>query len=606
MSCHVAGSYAVSEGHKLMYDKQALLDIREKMKNIKWRVPAVDEDVRQMVKRRKRGRKGGVRERCGRRGTRAALPTVMFGNVRSIRNKSDELEALVRYKYEYRESAMICLTETWLQDKDEDSTVKLTGFQIVRGDRQINSRKKMGGGVCLYVNDRWCKNTSVKEKYCDENIEYIVVSMRPFYLPREFPNVFVFVVYIPPDANYNGAIDKLLTCINLVEEKSPEAVKILLGDFNECNFKSYVPQYTQYVHCSTRKDKILDLLFCNVKNGYNIYKKPPLGSSDHNMLYCLPIYKQKIKSIKPTEIIINQWSNEVSETLKGCFECTDWSELCHSDNIDENVDVISSYINFCIQNVVPTKSVKVYPNNKPWVTKELKSLLNEKKRALTHNNKDVLKQVQKRLNKGIADCKFKYKKKVENMFKSRDPKNAWKGLNSLTGRKLKQALPEPEDPVVYAQELNNFYARFDVHNFQDECSAMIQTLKDRNDVKIIIKESDVINCLNSIKMGKTAGPDKICGRVLKDCKCQLAPVITQLFQSSLDQHCVPVLWKTSEIIPIPKINFPRVKNDLRPVALTAIIMKCFETMVKKILCPQVKKRSKKPKNNIYKKSWFSS
>ena len=68
------------------------------------------------IHRRRRGRRGGIRARMRRRGIRTPLPTVMFGNVRSIRNKVDELSAKCKYLREYRESAVIAITETWLQD----------------------------------------------------------------------------------------------------------------------------------------------------------------------------------------------------------------------------------------------------------------------------------------------------------------------------------------------------------------------------------------------------------------------------------------------------------------------------------------------------------
>ena len=42
-------------------------------------------------------------------------------------------------------------------------------------------------------------------------------------------------------------------------------------------------------------------------------------------------------------------------------------------------DTVSSYINFCVDLVIPTKKIVTYPNNKPWVTKELKSTINKKK-----------------------------------------------------------------------------------------------------------------------------------------------------------------------------------------------------------------------------------
>ena len=48
---------------------------------------------------------------------------------------------------------------------------------------------------------------------------------------------------------------------------------------------------------------------------------------------------------------------------------------------------------------------------------------------------------------------------------------------------------------------------------------------------------------------------------------------------SLLQNIIPSSWKCSEIIPIPKKPKIKEMNDLRPVALTSIIMKCMERIV---------------------------
>ena len=76
--------------------------------------------------------------------------------------------------------------------------------------------------------------------------------------------------------------------------------------------------------------------------------------------------------------------------------------------------------------------------------------------------------------------------------------------------------------------------------------------------------------------------------MVKACKSELAKPMHVLFQTSLDSGIVPTEWKTSEIVPVPKIKIPLVLNDLRPVALTSVFMKCFEVIVKKRLCNQVK------------------
>lgn len=55
---------------------------------------------------------------------------------------------------------------------------------------------------------------------------------------------------------------------------------------------------------------------------------------------------------------------------------------------------------------------------------------------------------------------------------------------------------------------------------------MIQILKDGNDDKIITNESEVIKCLNLIKMWVTRRQGRISGNVWKECKLQLSPAIT--------------------------------------------------------------------------------
>ena len=59
--------------------------------------------------------------------------------------------------------------------------------------------------------------------------------------------------------------------------------------------------------------------------------------------------------------------------FQGCFECTDWTLFMDSAlNMDEWTDTVCSYISFCEDSVVPKKYVKVYANDKPWVTSSLR------------------------------------------------------------------------------------------------------------------------------------------------------------------------------------------------------------------------------------------
>ena len=55
-----------------------------------------------------------------------------------------------------------------------------------------------------------------------------------------------------------------------------------------------------------------------------------------------------------------------------------------AQDLDEMVDGVSDYIRFCEDSMIPTKTVKVFANNNPWVTKELKELLNIQKHTSKH------------------------------------------------------------------------------------------------------------------------------------------------------------------------------------------------------------------------------
>lgn len=140
----------------------------------------------------------------------------------------------------------------------------------------------------MYVNDKWCKNFTVFEKYCSPVIEYLTMSLKPFYLPREYTNIVVTVTYIPSSANANNAQNVLCDVITRYENKYPDAVSIITGDFNHCEFNRCIPNYQQCINFGTRSENLLDLFFCNIKNSYVAKKLMPLGISDHNMCQLVP------------------------------------------------------------------------------------------------------------------------------------------------------------------------------------------------------------------------------------------------------------------------------------------------------------------------------
>ena len=171
----------------------------------------------------------------------------------------------------------------------------------------------------IYVNEKWCTNISVKERECSPDLELLTVGLRPFYLPREFNQIFVTVVYIPPHANTVTAATKIADIHNELERKSPDSVKLILGDFNNCELDGHMPQFSQYVQLPTRGERVLDKCYGNVKEGYKARIRPSLGASDHNTVHLIPKCRQKLKKSKPAVKTVRRWTDDAVETLPACL-----------------------------------------------------------------------------------------------------------------------------------------------------------------------------------------------------------------------------------------------------------------------------------------------
>ena len=116
--------------------------------------------------------------------------------------------------------------------------------------------------------------------------------------------------------------------------------------------------------------------------------------------------------------------------------------------------------------------------------------------------------------------------------------------------------------------LTNDLAVFDV---QDEIPA-----------EYIISVMTTENALQQIKVNKAVGPDNVPAWVLRDNASTVAAPLTALFNISLRDGVMPALWKTAHVIPLPKKQPPlSIEKDIRPISLTPIVSKIFESIVMK-------------------------
>ncbi|KAI3369406.1 hypothetical protein L3Q82_007480 [Scortum barcoo] len=347
-----------------------------------------------------------------------------------------------------------------------------------------------------------------------------VQHMRPYYLPREFTHALVVVVYVPPSANADAACDVLLSAVSRLQTQHPDALLLISGDFNHASPSSSLPKFTQQ-----------------------------------------PAVTRTVK----------KWSEEAEEALKDCFNTTLWdvfSATCPWGGHRQSHPLPDGlHINFCVENTVPTRTVRSFSNSKPWITPDIKALLKEKRRAFVSGNKEELKPVQRELRRMIRKGKDCYRRKMEHQLQQNNICGVWKGLKTISGFK------EPKSQPVGDQGSHSVLRPSPPST--PPCSSLLLTTH------------QVRNALKKNRARKAAGPDGISSRLLKSCADQLCGIFGYTFNLSLKLGRVPQLWKTSCIVPVPKTPHPKELNSYRPVALTSHLMKTLERLVLAHLRPLV-------------------
>lgn len=127
--------------------------------------------------------------------------------------------------------------------RQDYATVQLADRMLHRSNRNSDSCKNRGGGLCVCVHERQCNNSTVLGTHCFPDLEYMSVRCRPFFLPRELSVVIITAVHIPPDANVSTALSVLLHTINKHQWAHPDSVHIIAGDLNKATLKTVLPNF---------------------------------------------------------------------------------------------------------------------------------------------------------------------------------------------------------------------------------------------------------------------------------------------------------------------------------------------------------------------------
>ena len=462
-------------------------------------------------------------------------------------------------------------------------------------------RKRGGGGVFI----------AVREGILAEHLTEFDTECEISWIKIQLQNknyMIVGVFYRPSDSSLD-ALNQLHLSISKIRSSYPRAKIFLGGDFNlpGINWENYchTPLAPKKAACElllktvddfnleqlnlqpTRKENILELLFTSCPETVVHCGTGP-GISDHDHIVIARVNLRVIQNKKKSRTIhlFKKADWEKAKTLINLSKEQFFKNNPQEKTVDHNWTHLKSCILDVITKCVPSK--KISGRHKiPWFTKKLKRLARKKQRAYNRAKKSkkdrdwtIFRSVRKKLQKSEKNAHYDYLKEI---ISEDGNKGLWRYLKSTrkdtcgVSTLIKDGVSGSE-PAHKARMLNeqfsSVFTKEDTNSIPDLGPSPYPEM-----AEIKIGEAGVRKLLKDLNSNKACGSDKIPATLLKCCADEIAPMLTFIFQQSLDTSTVPEDWKIALITPVFKKGKRTNPENYRPVSLTSICCKINEHII---------------------------
>ena len=277
------------------------------------------------------------------------------------------------------------------------------------------------------------------------------------------------------------------------------------------------------------------------------------------------------------------------EALNDDLNCVDWNSKLNGD-VHEDWQSFKNILYELMDLHIP--KVKIGGICQPsWFDAETHQLCREKERLHQKykSTDDPDLRLSRYLKFSTARKKFKdiVSKKMDNSFQDDEDsglisKKFWSYVKA-TARNTR--IPElvflddtfKSNPDDQAELFNtSFYKQFSESSNYDinaDCT-------NNEEFKIDFSRSRVKNLLCNSNANKAMGPDKINGKVLKNCSSSLSTPLSILFEKCYNSSSIPDEWKAALVVPVHKKGPKANVENYRPISLTCIIMKVMERIIR--------------------------
>ena len=226
-----------------------------------------------------------------------------------------------------------------------------------------------------------------------------------------------------------------------------------------------------------------------------------------------------------------------------------------------------------------------------WMNRKIRLLIWRKqlayrkaRRTSKKRDKDRYKRLQSEVQLQIRKSHKGYLQEVVSDSYKGNPKKFWSYIKSA-GQEASGVSPlknedgflksdSPSRANILNRKFESVFPKEDTSTMPDKGPSPHPDMPD-----IEVNWKGVHKLLKGLKTFKATGPDSIPAFILKAAADQLAPILTILYQTSLNSGEVPSDWKDAWIVPVFKKGDKHKLANYRPVSLTSITCKLLEHIV---------------------------
>lgn len=157
-------------------------------------------------RRQKLGKRGGIWTRLAANSHKPAIASIVLANVCSLDSKLDNIH-LLRSTQQTELCCVSVFTETWLNNSIPDSAIQLDRLTATeQTEPSLKEVRPTVAGSVFTSGMLWCQDAVVVCRHCSPLVEFMIIKCRPFYLLREFSDILLVAVYIPPSCSNNAGL----------------------------------------------------------------------------------------------------------------------------------------------------------------------------------------------------------------------------------------------------------------------------------------------------------------------------------------------------------------------------------------------------------------